>query len=104
MMSQDPAQGEPIEPEQDGTEQIIACAKHNGLAIDCIGAAGERICMIHTGVTDLWAVRRQLAGETNTWVVDHRTDETLRNMIVACRPDVYLTDEETSLFGGSDDE
>lgn len=87
-----------IEPEQDTTAQIIACAKANGLVIRAQGAAGETTDMLHSGVNDLWIVCRRLAGDTDTWVVDQRVNESLRNIIKSCRPDVELIEESESLL------
>jgi len=88
-----------IQPSQDKEGQIINIAKANRLAIQCDGAAGETTAFIHSGVDDLWVVRRRLAGDVDTWVVDNSTQETIRNVIVQCQPDVHLIEERESLFG-----
>lgn len=82
--------------------QVIECARKNNLAIRCIGAPGERTDMIHS-FEGLWVVQRQLASETTTWVVDRDTTETVRNVIVGCRPDVSLIERQDSMFGVQDE-
>ena len=101
MTMTDPAQGERIEPQQDRTEQIINSARANRLAIRCIGAAGERTVLIHSGVNELWVVHRRLAGRTDTWVTDHRVNDSLRNIIEQCRPDVTLIEISDSMGGNA---
>lgn len=101
MMAQDPAKGEPIDAATDRVSQIITMAKHNSLVIECTGAAGERTAFINPFPGSLWVCKRRLAGETDTFIVDNSTDETIRNTITVCRPDVQLLDEESSLFGGT---
>ena len=98
-MAQDPAQGEPIDAAHDRVSQVVGCAKHNGLVIECTGAAGERTAFVNPFGCSLWVCKRRLAGETDTFIVDNAVDETIRNTIVACRPDVQLVEEEKSLFG-----
>ncbi len=88
-----------IKPEQDRTQQIINVARANRLAIRCIGAAGEQTDMIPSGVDELWVVHRKLAGQTDTWIVDHADNETLRNIIKMCRPDVELIEIAESMGG-----
>ena len=95
----DPGQGEPIKPEQDRTEQIINSARANRLAIRCIGAGGEQTDLIYSGVNELWVIHRRLAGQTNTWVADHRVNDSLRNIIEQCRPDVALIEISDSMGG-----
>jgi hypothetical protein len=87
-----------IEPEQDKTGQIINVARANRLAIRCIGAAGETTDMVYSGVNGLWVICRRLAGDRDSWVVDQRVNESLRNIIKSCRPDVELIEESDSLL------
>jgi hypothetical protein len=89
-----------IEPEQDTTGQIINCARMNGLVIRCRGAAGECTDMVHSGADNLWIVCRRLAGDRDTWIVEHPANESLRNIIRFCRPDVELIEESDSLLAG----
>ena len=86
----------------DNPGQIIECARMNGLVIRCRGAAGETTDMTHSGVNDLWVICRDYAGSRDTWVVDQRVNESLRNQIKMARPDVSLIDESDSLFAGEE--
>jgi hypothetical protein len=89
---------ETIEPEQDRPAQIINVARANRLAIRCIGAAGEQTDMVYSGVNELWVICRRLAEDRDSWVVDQRVNESLRNIIKCCRPDVELIEESDSLL------
>jgi hypothetical protein len=80
------------------TKQIISIARQNGLVIRCDGAAGETTEIMKSPVDTLWVIHRRLAGGEETWVVDHAVDESIRNIITCCRPDVQLVERSETAF------
>ena len=85
-------------------QSLIELAAYMGLVIECIGPSGT----IHSFVpalpeNSLWAARCTLrSGDSRTWVVDNSVEDTIRDCIRRCEPDVRLVTEEVSQFGEGD--
>lgn len=86
---------------------IMSRAKGEGKVIECRGGSGVTHSFLHyeeTQSIDFWIARCELSsGQFRTWIVDANGEETVENCIARCDPDVRLTSEELSTFGGDSD-